>query len=132
MCEGDKRAAALTVYTPDEVKKHCFQHDCWVIIDNKVYDVTSYIPRHPGGALIYVKAGGDCTQLFESYHVATHRARYATPTASQRIVIAIAALNPRRPACLWVDPTWSILQGSTAEVLHRRAGATSWVFRHPL
>lgn len=70
MCEGKR------VYTPFEVSKHCFQHDCWVIIDSKVYDVTSYIPRHPGGALIYVKAGGDCTQLFESYHFATQRARY--------------------------------------------------------
>ena len=84
MCEGGKR-----VYTPAEVSKHCFQHDCWVIIDNKVYDVTSYVPRHPGGALIYVKAGGDCTQLFASYHLATHRARCATRTALQHILTVI-------------------------------------------
>lgn len=28
----------------------------------------SRVPKHPGGSLIYVKAGQDCTQLFESYH----------------------------------------------------------------
>ncbi len=28
----------------------------------------SRVPKHPGGSLIHVKAGQDCTQLFESYH----------------------------------------------------------------
>jgi fatty acid desaturase len=39
-----------------------------MIIRGKVYDVTSWVPKHPGGSLIYVKAGYECTQLFESYH----------------------------------------------------------------
>jgi acyl-lipid (8-3)-desaturase len=81
MCEGKR----VVVYTPLEVSKHCFQDDCWVIIDNRVYDVTEYVPRHPGGAMIYVNAGGDCTQLFECYHVAPARARCAS-RASQRSI----------------------------------------------
>ena len=37
-----------------------------MIVHEKVYDVTSFVPRHPGGNMIWVKAGGDCTQLFDS------------------------------------------------------------------
>jgi cytochrome b involved in lipid metabolism len=72
MCEGKR------VFSPFEVSKHSTQNDCWVIIHGRVYDVTDYIPRHPGGALIYVKAGGDCSQLFDSYHT-TPRARCCEP-----------------------------------------------------
>ena len=64
------------MFSAEQVAEHCTQDDCWIIIDGKVYDVTSYIPRHPGGAMIYVKAGGDCTHLFVAYHTSP-RARYA-------------------------------------------------------
>lgn len=50
------------------VAKHNKPNDCWVIIRDKVYNVTAWVPRHPGGALIYINAGKDCTQLFDSYH----------------------------------------------------------------
>lgn len=64
MCKG----GGTRVISLDEVAQHNTQDDCWLIIHRKVYDVTSYIPKHPGGAMIYVKAGGDSTQLFDSYH----------------------------------------------------------------
>lgn len=35
----------------------------------QVYDVSSFVSRHPGGAdQILLGAGRDITQLFESYH----------------------------------------------------------------
>jgi len=38
-------------------------------MDGKVYDVTSWIPKHPGGAdVLILSAGRDVTNLFESYH----------------------------------------------------------------
>ena len=55
-------------YTTEEVEKHSTPDDCWLIVHGKVYDVTTFVPRHPGGNMIWVKAGGDCTQLFDSYH----------------------------------------------------------------
>ncbi|CAK9190309.1 unnamed protein product [Sphagnum jensenii] len=58
----------LQSYSLKDVKKHDTPEDCWLIIWGKVYDVTSWVPKHPGGSLIHVKAGQDCTQLFESYH----------------------------------------------------------------
>ena len=33
-----------------EFVTHNSESDCWVIYKNKVYDVTSWLPNHPGGA----------------------------------------------------------------------------------
>jgi len=30
--------------------KHNTQADCWVVYEGKVYDITSWLPRHPGSA----------------------------------------------------------------------------------
>jgi len=54
------------VYTEDAVKKHNTVQDCWVILHGKVYDVTKYLPLHPGGKqLIFRSAGKDITDDFE-------------------------------------------------------------------
>lgn len=37
-----------------------------MIIRSKVYDVTSYIPSHPGGSAIIQGCGKDGTELFET------------------------------------------------------------------
>lgn len=31
----------------EEVAKHSISKDCWIVIKNKVYDISSYIPKHP-------------------------------------------------------------------------------------
>lgn len=64
---GDKGAAAR-VFSVEDVARHNTPADCWVIVRGRVYDVTAWAPKHPGGDLLFVKAGGDCTQLFDSYH----------------------------------------------------------------
>ncbi len=52
-----------------ELAKHCSEEDCWVSYDDKVYDVTSYLYYHPGGAKILLEsAGKDCTDLFNKHH----------------------------------------------------------------
>lgn len=58
----------LPVYTYEEVSKHNKATDCWLVIDDHVYDVTKFVPRHPGGNMIYLNAGRESTKLFESYH----------------------------------------------------------------
>ena len=55
--------------TGDEVAKHSGKDDCWVIVHGKVYDVTEFLPEHPGGSKIIVKyAGKDATEEFEPIH----------------------------------------------------------------
>lgn len=35
--------------TWDELQKHNTPSECWMAIRGKVYDVTSWLPKHPGG-----------------------------------------------------------------------------------
>jgi monoamine oxidase len=49
-----------------EVKKHNKKNDAWTIIENKVYNITNWIPKHPGGDVILKVVGKDGTRLFKS------------------------------------------------------------------
>jgi len=52
------------MFSLDEVKKHNTKKDAWTIIENKVYNISSWIPKHPGGDIIIQALGKDATQLF--------------------------------------------------------------------
>lgn len=53
------------ILTPDEVAKHNSANDCWLIINNNVYEVTNYINDHPGGATTIISfCGQDATSAF--------------------------------------------------------------------
>ncbi len=50
-----------------DVATHNNANNCWLIISDKVYDVTQYILYHPGGqSLIINSCGADATMLFTS------------------------------------------------------------------
>jgi cytochrome b involved in lipid metabolism len=52
-----------------ELAEHKSQFDCWTAYKGKVYNITQYLPYHPGGIPILMKAAGkDCTVLFNKYH----------------------------------------------------------------
>lgn len=45
-----------------EVAQHATEKDCWLIVHNKVYDVSRYLNDHPGGVEIVTDlAGQDAT-----------------------------------------------------------------------
>ena len=55
--------------TKDEIAKHDKENDCWVIIDGEVYDVTKFLPDHPGGKkAILIYGGKDATEEFDMLH----------------------------------------------------------------
>ncbi|KAK1759474.1 FMN-dependent dehydrogenase-domain-containing protein [Echria macrotheca] len=52
-----------------EVAKHSTEKDCWVIVHGRAYDVTEFLPEHPGGKKIILKyAGKDATEEFDPIH----------------------------------------------------------------
>ncbi|KAF2072755.1 hypothetical protein CYY_005943 [Polysphondylium violaceum] len=53
-----------TFYTAEEVSVHDKEDDLWLIIDDKVYDVTEYVDKHMGGLAIMKNAGRDSTEGF--------------------------------------------------------------------
>lgn len=59
-------ADTTTKYTTADVAKHSTAADCWTIISGNIYNITSYIPDHPGGGNIVTICGKDGTQAFQS------------------------------------------------------------------
>jgi len=58
-----------SVFTVEEVSKHNSTTDCWLIISNRVYNVTSFLSSHPGGKNVILKVSGkDATKEFLSFH----------------------------------------------------------------
>ncbi|KAL3367744.1 hypothetical protein AABB24_008881 [Solanum stoloniferum] len=52
--------------TMEEAAEHNTKDDCWVVIDGKVYDVSSYLDEHPGGDDVLLGVTGqDATDEFE-------------------------------------------------------------------
>ncbi|KAM0900240.1 hypothetical protein ACQ4PT_020755 [Festuca glaucescens] len=51
-------------YSKKDVSTHSTRMDCWIIIKDKVYDVTPYVEEHPGGDAILNNAGADSTEGF--------------------------------------------------------------------
>ncbi|KAK3852785.1 hypothetical protein Pcinc_040635 [Petrolisthes cinctipes] len=57
--------SGLDVYTLDEVAMHDTMDDCWIILYDKVFDVTKFLLDHPGGEdVIMEHAGRDATIAF--------------------------------------------------------------------
>lgn len=59
----------ITVYTMDDVATHADASSCWTSIRGIVYDLTSFIEKHPGGARnILQLCGTDGTKAFAGQH----------------------------------------------------------------
>jgi hypothetical protein len=56
-------------YTAGEVALHASENSCWSIISGEVYDLTTYISKHPGGDRNILRiCGKDGTSAFEGEH----------------------------------------------------------------
>ncbi len=56
-------------FTAQQVAEHGSESSCYTIINGAVYDVTSYLPLHPGGARNILKiCGRDGTSTFTGKH----------------------------------------------------------------
>ncbi|CAN1152373.1 Cytochrome b5 isoform A [Linum perenne] len=54
------------LYSMQEASQHNSKDDCWIVIDGKVYDVSSYLDDHPGGDDVILQVTGkDATDDFE-------------------------------------------------------------------
>uniref|UniRef100_A0A673IK11 Fatty acid desaturase 2 n=1 Tax=Sinocyclocheilus rhinocerous TaxID=307959 RepID=A0A673IK11_9TELE len=56
-------------YTWEEVQKHTKFGDQWIVVERKVYNVSQWVKRHPGGLrIIGHYAGEDATEAFTAFH----------------------------------------------------------------
>lgn len=60
------RAAGTRMIEWPEIAQHNTVEDCWVVVGGLVYDISRWLPAHPGGAKIFQNlAGRDITQAFK-------------------------------------------------------------------
>ncbi|KAF7792079.1 hypothetical protein EIP86_003109 [Pleurotus ostreatoroseus] len=56
----------VRIYTAEDVAEHCTYQSCWVSYNGKVYDVTKFLPDHPGGDdLVLSYAGKDLGSIMK-------------------------------------------------------------------
>ncbi|XP_044125415.1 acyl-CoA 6-desaturase [Bufo gargarizans] len=56
-------------YTWEEVQKHNTKSDKWMVIERKVYNISDWVRRHPGGnRVISHYAGEDASEAFLAFH----------------------------------------------------------------
>lgn len=59
---GGEREAPVPSYTWEEIQKHNLRADKWLVIERKVYNISQWAKRHPGGIrVISHYAGEDAT-----------------------------------------------------------------------
>ena len=75
-----------TVYTMAEVARHAHKDDCWIVVDDAVYDMTPHVKNHEGwissgkiSTLLAILSamGTDCTADFNETHDAKGRSELA-------------------------------------------------------
>ncbi|XP_029438123.1 acyl-CoA 6-desaturase-like [Rhinatrema bivittatum] len=60
---------AAAVYSWEEIQKHNLKTDKWLVIERKVYNISEWMRRHPGGSrVIGHYAGEDATDPFRAFH----------------------------------------------------------------
>lgn len=64
-----KTSTGTSTMSMSDVYSHASLSDCYLVINNKVYDVTKYIPYHPAGSRIISQyCGTEVTGIFASIH----------------------------------------------------------------
>lgn len=68
----------VAAFTTLSVASHSSKSNCWIIISNKVYNVTNFLNTHPGGvSAITPYCGQDATNAFNSNSVGHNHSSYA-------------------------------------------------------
>ncbi|BDD56387.1 Cytochrome b5 domain-containing protein 1 [Monascus purpureus] len=52
-----------------QISQHGSPEDCWIVVNDQVWDVTDFLEEHPGGSAIILKyAGRDATKAYSKVH----------------------------------------------------------------
>jgi cytochrome b involved in lipid metabolism len=124
----DSTAAALTA---EEVASHNTEADCWTVVDGTVYNLTSYISNHPGGAgPLTSLCGKDGSAAFSSQHGS--QAAPVSALAALAVGVLGAPANgaavPDASAEPTATPSATAAAGSftAAEVAKHNTGTDCW------
>lgn len=95
--------STLPKYSWEEVAKHNSAESLWIVVSNKVYDISKFMEEHPGGEEVLLEvAGRNATESFEdvghSPDAREMQAKYLIGTVSVRTSKNVATkLSPTAP-----------------------------------
>lgn len=91
--KGNRLGKCLNLYTWQEIQRHSQEADQWLVIDRKVYNVTDWAGKHPGGRRVLNHyAGQDATDAFRAMHLDLSMVKlYLKP-------LLIGELSPEEPS----------------------------------
>ncbi|KAI1770295.1 Oxidoreductase, molybdopterin-binding domain-containing protein [Hypoxylon cercidicola] len=82
---NDRGDDGLRRYRLAEVREHGPKSDRpWVIYEDKVYDITDWVPAHPGGEVILRAAGGSIEPYWDIFSI--HKSAYVREILQQYVV----------------------------------------------
>ncbi len=134
--------AATNSYTLAQIKAHKSASNCWSVVNGKVYNLTKWVKKHPGGAsVIKSMCGKDASVAFKSQHGTAARPAKSlipykigslakvqpqptstptptpTTTAGATLNLALVAKHSAASDC------WTIVNGNVYNV-------TAWIAQH--
>eukprot|EP00413_Alexandrium_margalefii_P011781 CAMPEP_0204529988 /NCGR_PEP_ID=MMETSP0661-20131031/10366_1 /ASSEMBLY_ACC=CAM_ASM_000606 /TAXON_ID=109239 /ORGANISM="Alexandrium margalefi, Strain AMGDE01CS-322" /LENGTH=1076 /DNA_ID=CAMNT_0051536043 /DNA_START=60 /DNA_END=3290 /DNA_ORIENTATION=- len=143
----EKKAASSGGYTKEEVAKHTTKGDCWVILHDRVLNVSSFLSQHPGGELaILTFAGKDATAEFDMIHPPDVVSKYAPDAVigelgggggeeeeeSEEEEETAAALPPGMAGYSKEEVAKHTTKGDCWVILHEKVlNVTSFLSQHP-
>ncbi|KII64593.1 putative sulfite oxidase, mitochondrial [Thelohanellus kitauei] len=83
-------------YTSKDVKNHnTIQKGVWISYEGRVYDITGFIDRHPGGKIIMQAAGKDLGPFFEKFKF--HKTENIIKMLDEYLIGELEDLEPPKP-----------------------------------
>jgi cytochrome b involved in lipid metabolism len=121
----DTTGTGLTVA---QVATHNKATDCWTIIKSDVYDLTSYIQQHPGGAGVLTNlCGKDATSAFESQHASQMAPASALAALKIGRIGEVSTTTPTpTPTPTKTTPKPTSKSDTAAQVATHKTGSDCW------
>ena len=115
-----------TGITVAQVATHNKATDCWIIIKSDVYDLTSYIQQHPGGAGVLTNlCGKDATSAFESQHASQMAPASALAALKIGRIGEVPTTTPT-PTPTKTTPKPTAKSYTAAQVATHKTGSDCW------
>mmetsp|Transcript_12635 Transcript_12635/g.31057 ORF Transcript_12635/g.31057 Transcript_12635/m.31057 type:complete len:512 (+) Transcript_12635:93-1628(+) len=81
--------------TKEEVSQHNTPTDCWIIVNDYVYDITEFLTEHPGGyQALMAYAGEDATSSFLDIHDESYLASFLKPSCLKGKIKGVPSSPP--------------------------------------
>ncbi|KAK3317780.1 Oxidoreductase, molybdopterin-binding domain-containing protein [Cercophora scortea] len=104
--DNDDRDPSLPRFRLADIRQHGPNSDHpWVTLDDKVYDITDWLPAHPGGDVILRAAGGSIEPYWNIFTI--HKSPHVLEILSQYLIGYISTadlVNGKPPAEAIADP----------------------------